>query len=100
MPAFEYMNVPPRRHDDEELQSLLDEMYEKTGYKWYAETLFRGRHKVGTTSLYKSLGYGEYQVLYCVRTIREAKAYLLGALDSIDKYKDEENGKEFSNTVD
>ncbi len=52
--------------------------------------LFRKENKIEDfTRLYKHLGSIEYQVFLCVNTIREAKAYLYGALGILERIYNE-----------
>jgi len=91
MPITTYLGIEPESHEDTELQELLDELSKKTGVKWWAKTYiahvtkrFFGPDKTHTyTELLKDMGLGEAQVFGCVSTVREAKAYLLGALGHI-----------------
>ena len=93
MPVTTYMSVLPGKHDDKELSDLVDEMCEKTGDLWIVKTayrfkkkLFREKKKVEMyTQLYKHQCSIEYQVFMCVKTIREAKAFLIGALGILEK---------------
>lgn len=91
------LNHKPARHSDEELQALLDQMTEKSGRKWFAEThthhvtkRWFGEDKRHTsTNLMVELGKDsiEAQLLGCVNNEREAKAYLYGALGQILKHE-------------
>lgn len=81
--------LPP--HSDKDLQAMLDEMTSKTGAKWeavdrnYTDGCWPFRRMKTHTSLYQRLSRCEAQVLICVSTVKEAKAYLLGALGHMDK---------------
>ncbi len=96
MPVTTYMSILPGKHEDKELSSLVDEMCERTGDLWVVETafefkrkLFRQEKKIERyTRLYKHQHSIEYQVLMCVNTIREAKAFFIGALGILEKADD------------
>ena len=93
VPTTTYLGNEPQRHEDEDISSMIDELQEITGEKWYVQTiyfsgpkrLFRKPKQIEHTSLYKHLHSIEYQVFTCVGTIREAKSYLFGALGAWDK---------------
>ncbi len=89
MPITTFRNTEPPRHSDKELQELLDEMSKKTKQKWFVETVvchvtkrWFGPDKIHTyTNMRLQLPPGyEYQEFACVTSIREANAYLIGAL--------------------
>ena len=93
MPVTTYLNVLPGNHEDKELSGLVDEMCKRTGDLWVVETAYRFEKKLfmkekkveAYTQLYKHMSSSEYQVLTCVSTIREAKAYLFGAVGILEK---------------
>ena len=88
MPVTTFLPFDPGRHEDSELAQLSDEINEKTGDRWVAETRttwiekrwFRADVVHSYTGLYKWIAGSEYQDMQCVYTVREAKAYLYGAL--------------------
>ncbi|MEW6648172.1 MAG: hypothetical protein AB1450_13315 [Pseudomonadota bacterium] len=93
MPVCTFVSTPPGRHEDAELQDLLDEVRSLTGDDWYAQTTTtRGRWRLfgvrmigERTDLYKRLCHGQYQEMMCVNTVREAKCYLLGLLSGLGR---------------
>ena len=87
MPVTTYVMREPGRHPDEDLAELIDEINQKTGEKWIAEDYrvwvqrwFLPARQETRTSLMKHIVGSEYQVMQCVDTVKEAKAYLYGAL--------------------
>lgn len=93
MTVCTFLTHTPGRHEDAELQGLLDEVKLRTGEDWYAETItFSGKWRLfgvrmfnERTVLYKHLCHGQYNELMCVSTAREAKCYLLGILGGLMK---------------
>ena len=88
MPITTTLLEPPPPHRDHELQELLDELTRYSGRGWYAIThsyvasrrIFRAP-RIGTTvQLLARLTGAEYQEFTCVKTMSEAKAYLIGAV--------------------
>ncbi len=88
MPVTTYLNQLPPRHKNITLATLIDQLNDVTGECWTVEThyyqqrrLFRKlEEKQGKTRLYKHIYLTEHQIITCVNTINEAKAYLYGAL--------------------
>lgn len=77
----------PPDNENKELQRLLDLATLSTGKKWFAKT---AEHTVKRwflkdrywyyTSLMVDIGNGQAEVINCVRTDREAIAYMYGVL--------------------
>ena len=96
MPVTTYLGNAPHRHENEEISEMIDELRKVTGEDWYAHTIYYPGPKkwfgkpemIEHTSLYKHVQSIEYQVFTCVGNIREAKAYLYGALGAWDKMKE------------
>lgn len=88
MPVTTFLIREPGRHDDEELAELIDEINAKTGERWVVETRavrvttrwFRPDETHSYINLMKWMVGAEYQLMQCVNTVGEAKAYLYGAI--------------------
>lgn len=99
MPVTTYLQNEPPVHKDKDLADMIAELSTKSKEKWSVMTNYvykKGKRwynspvKIEQTSLYKQLSpCGEYQILTCVSTIKEAKIYLYGALGQIDKIERE-----------
>lgn len=93
MPVTTYIPTEFDNHDDNEIAKMVCELTNITGKLWMARTTYidgcrgflRKKPKREVTELYVHQHSIEYQIITCVRTVGELRAYLFGALGAWDK---------------
>ena len=85
--TFLFNEIP--RHDDNELAKYINKISTITGLRWCVRTRYEMKCNPNNieidTELFEQRRGKEYKKILSVRSIREAKAFLLGALSVLNR---------------